>query len=278
LTSTFLVFFGLQRFADFTSGPTKLRLGVKLDGPGSWIILGHTWTDSGGINSPWVSDSREIENAQSMFHRSWGKDAILVETKFDREFEEFQGEESVQWPGHSSRMSTYRMMLSIQEAIKTLRRHPNFCEESTVFLTRSDFLPLADFPEMEPHPKYVYYPNLRRNGQFCDWLTRFSGSDIDCFSTVGDDYRRNAQNCRSYAGEDVLTHVISGRELTLRPFRWGGFLVRDRGLRDTRFGRYPRTRDYFPLWVFHEVRMRARLMLDLSYGASRRFAFRFINK
>ncbi len=238
-----MLFFGIHRFAAIT----EKSLMRSLSNFNEVRVLSHTWTSEDEVRAPWIDPAKIAITPPQTFRTLWPNSLISIDDPSDvideggfADLENFTS-----YPGYSSRRGVIRMITSIGKVCEMALQEGVESGDLTV-LTRTDLLTFEPLPVFDEDQLTgsVIYPNLRRNGQFCDWIMIVDAGALKALSQLPNEFKEIVRECRSFAGEDVLRSQLERHGLKLRPFTWSGILVRDKDLVNVNFGKLPKISPY----------------------------------
>ncbi len=233
-----VLFYGIHRFADFTNR----KLIESLSNYAEVRIFSHTWSSDNGISAPWLDRTKLEISSREEFKALWPNSNLVIESDIgvlhQTALDELDSYST--FSGYGSRAGVLRMITSIGKVCELALAQVTDFNEITV-LTRTDLMTFDRLPDFigSQVKGLVWYPNLRRNREFCDWFMVLDVSALKILAALPPRLHEVIIELKSFAGEDILRHVLTQSGFCLRPFSWSGILVRDKELSNLNFGRLP---------------------------------------
>jgi len=254
----------MHRFAGQTSSALKSCLPRTLN----LEVLSHTWSTDDDVSAPWLKSRDLMVASPTRFVEIWPQSQLLVEP-FDHELPssvEKPDSDQFGYSGFESRASTYRMLCSISRVCELALARADV-ESDMFILTRTDFLAFDPLPLdlSSLNTGSVFFPNLRRNGGFCDWFLILDSSGIESLILGAEKFTEVSSAIKSFAGEDILASLLDSRGKKVSRYRWSGMLMRDPILDDSRFGKFPRRTPYLRRWASQVTSAKMQNLFDFVY-------------
>jgi hypothetical protein len=225
-----IVLSGQARFADL--GAAKL----KSDLPGGDFFF-HTWTDETVKNyAEWIDPTKIEITPVNKLIKNLNPIAYTV-TSAQKVFTESQRRLTVKYP---QLLTLFHMFHSMKtaDALRIQHEEEGNFKYDMVIRSRFDFLPLSNLEIRNFSEFELFTPDLLKHSKVpCDWLMISSSDVMTRVCNLHYSLFEYVSEVDEVAGENLVSLHLQKSGIFNVKFHMSGVLIRDRRLKDLRFGK-----------------------------------------